>query len=185
MQPIFTLPYSEYAVANVLNEKFKDYSIFVPASSQEKGIDLILYNRKAAANRVVTIQVKSSRTYMNQKITKSQPFRYYLWLNRFEVQENADLYFLTGIYPNIPQNFKEVNCNSIKWDSIILVFTNEEMKVFLQNIKLKNSNKPDKMFAFGFNDVNTINLTRGCPTPKPMSEFLLDKKIDMIKSMFV
>jgi len=185
MQPIFTLPYSEYAVANVLNEKFKGYSIFVPASSQEKGIDLILYNRKATMNKVVTIQVKSSRTYMNQKVTKGQPFKYYLWLNRFEVQENADLYFLTGIYPNIPQNVKEVNCNSIKWDSIILVFTNKEMKMFLENIKLKNSEKPDKMFAFGFDDVNSINLTRGCPEPKSMSKFLLDRRINEIEEMLI
>ena len=73
MQPQFTLPYSEFKVAEILNQKFKPYSVFIPTSSQEKGIDLILYNRKATKDRVVTIQVKSSRAYYeSNKLSKSK-----------------------------------------------------------------------------------------------------------------
>ena len=42
MNPIFTLQFNEWAVAEELKEKFTDCSVFIPLSRQEKGIDLLL-----------------------------------------------------------------------------------------------------------------------------------------------
>jgi len=58
MDAIFTLPYTEYVVATYLQKK-EGYSVQIPLSRQQKGIDLLvcsLQSRKAAS-----IQVKSSR----------------------------------------------------------------------------------------------------------------------------
>lgn len=66
MEPVFTLPYSEYAVANRLNDLFKTkdgYSLYVPASRQEEGVDLLLTSRNQGVTTTATIQVKASRTY--------------------------------------------------------------------------------------------------------------------------
>lgn len=43
MEPIFTIQYGEFAVADYLAKKIKDASVFIPASAQEKGINLLLY----------------------------------------------------------------------------------------------------------------------------------------------
>lgn len=43
MEPIFTKQYGEFAVADFLSKNIKGASVFVPASAQEKGIDLLLY----------------------------------------------------------------------------------------------------------------------------------------------
>lgn len=42
MEPVSALPYSEYAVVNEFNRHFgkqDGFSIYVPASRQEKGVD--------------------------------------------------------------------------------------------------------------------------------------------------
>lgn len=36
MEPIFTMQYGEFAVADFLAKKVKSASVFIPASSQEK-----------------------------------------------------------------------------------------------------------------------------------------------------
>ena len=43
MQPVFTLQYGEFAVADYLSKNIKEASVFIPSSAQEKGIDLLLY----------------------------------------------------------------------------------------------------------------------------------------------
>jgi hypothetical protein len=65
MEPVFALPYSEYLAANLLSHHFKakaGYSIFVPASRQEKGVDILLAKRDGLL-KCAAFQVKSSRTY--------------------------------------------------------------------------------------------------------------------------
>lgn len=96
MQPIFTMQYGEFAVADYLSKKIKGTSVFIPASAQEKGIDLLLYRYDNGCNKTNTIQVKMSRTYYNDKEDSGYPF--YLWFNRFPVQQNANWYILVGIY---------------------------------------------------------------------------------------
>lgn len=48
MQPVFTLQYGEFAVADYLSKSIKEASVFIPSSAQEKGIDLLLYNSNFA-----------------------------------------------------------------------------------------------------------------------------------------
>ena len=67
MEPIFTLQYGEYAVADYLKKHLKNVSVFVPTSAQEKGIDLLLYKFKKNKHKVLTVQVKMSRTYLSEK----------------------------------------------------------------------------------------------------------------------
>lgn len=91
MQPIFTMQYGEFAVADYLSKKIKGTSVFIPASAQEKGIDLLLYRYDNGCNKTNTIQVKMSRTYYNDKEDSGYPF--YLWFNRSLFSKTQ-----TGIY---------------------------------------------------------------------------------------
>lgn len=66
MNPIFTLNYPELLVAEYLQKHFvkkAGYSVLVPLSGQQKGYDLALMRRNSHGTKVVTFQVKSSRTY--------------------------------------------------------------------------------------------------------------------------
>ena len=66
MQPMFTMQYGEFAVADYLSKNIKDASVFIPSSAQEKGIDLLLYKFSNGVNLINTIQVKMSRAYYYQ-----------------------------------------------------------------------------------------------------------------------
>ena len=57
MQPIFTLQYGEFAVADYLSKNIKEVSVFVPSSAQEKGIDLLLYKFSNGVNLINTIHI--------------------------------------------------------------------------------------------------------------------------------
>ena len=74
MEPIFTMQYAEFRVADVLSKEIKDASVFIPASAQEKGIDLLLYRHLEGRNLTNTVQVKMSRTYYSQKATEEYPY---------------------------------------------------------------------------------------------------------------
>lgn len=181
MNPIFSLQYGEFAVANVLTNALRNTSIFIPASAQEKGIDLLLYrfDENENKNSVVSIQVKMSRTYTNKHFSNN------LWFNRFDPQKNADWFILVGIYADFP---KEEN-NSIsnaQWKTIMLAFSNAEMCEFMDNVRQKrNPEKPDKMFGFGFNNEDEIFQTRGCSEMRhDMSNFLLKNRINEIEQTF-
>ena len=66
MQPVFTLQYGEFAVADFLSTNIKEASVFIPLSAQEKGIDLMMYKFVNGYNLINTIQIKTSRTYYNK-----------------------------------------------------------------------------------------------------------------------
>ena len=57
MQPIFTMQYGEFAVADYLSKKIENVSVFIPASAQEKGIDLLLYRYDHNCNKANTIHI--------------------------------------------------------------------------------------------------------------------------------
>ena len=113
MQPIFTMQYGEFAVADYLSKKIKGVSVFIPASAQEKGIDLLLYRHDHGVNKSNAIQLKMSRTYYNEK--KDSGFPYYLWFNRFLIQPNASWYILVGIYAKHPDNAEKAKAYSPFW----------------------------------------------------------------------
>lgn len=180
MEPIFTLQYGEFRVADYLANMI-GVSVFVPSSAQQKGIDLLLYRHENGRNKIATIQVKMSRTYyIDQKLTSKGRLPYDLWYNRFEVPNNADWVIFVGIYAKLPTN-EDAKTNSIKWDTIMLALKNEEAKKLMANLKQKkDSSKPDKMFGFAFDDEKNIYQTRGCQSEKVMSEFLIENRLKEI-----
>ena len=121
-------------VANYLSEKLQKFSVFIPTSAQEKGIDMILYRFDNArnCNTICTVQVKMSRIYYGETKTKVPgKFPYYIWFRRFDTQPNADWYILMGIYANLPMKESRSKSTTTKWDSIMLAFTNKEMTDFI------------------------------------------------------
>ena len=179
MEPKFTIQYGEYAVAQYLS-KIKGASIFIPLSAQEKGIDLLIYKFINGNNKVQTVQVKMSGSYNIDKKYQNR-----LWFNRFEVQDNADWFILVGIYPQFSSKYESKVSDIAKWDEIMLVFTKDEMKQFMSELKQKKTpDKPDTKFYFGFNDKTKIFRTRGYPQERDMSEYLIEKRlIDIEKAL--
>ncbi len=183
MEPIFTMQYGEFAVADYLSKKIKDASVFIPASAQEKGIDLLLYRHNNGFNTTNTIQVKMSRTYYSEKQDAIYP--YYLWFNRFPVQKNANWYILVGIYAKRPDD-ANAKAKSTCWDTIMLAFTNKEMSKFIAEVKQKKDpTKDDKMFGFGFDDSKRIYQTRGYAERRDMTPFLIEKRLEEISNSFI
>ena len=178
----FTIPYPEYDIANILQDYFKKkehFSIAIPLSRQQKYYDILLI--KGDTKKSVTIQVKSSRTYIGKE---TDEFQFYSWLNRFEITDNySDFYFLYLTYPIFNKNFKP----TAKWGSKILVFNQEEMASVIDNIKTK-SGKPERFFSICFNAENEIvSGQRGfhhLPTPD-FSINNLHKKLPEIKKMLL
>lgn len=173
----FSIEYPEYHIAEKLQKIFPkngNYSVSIPMSRQQKYYDLLLLN--ANNKRCITIQVKSSRTYIETK----KEYNYYAWLNTFGVNEFTDLYFIYISYPK----FDEVTF-SPKADlgTKILVFRQDEMKEIIQTIKTK-SGKPDKFFGFGFNIKDDgIFGTRGFDTKEDFSEYIFNNRIMFIKDI--
>ena len=178
MNPIFTLSYSEYKVAEKLKNSIKDSSIWFPISAQEKGIDLLLYKRVNDTNKFVTIQVKSSRVY------KSKKYNNYFWLNRFTPNPNADFFAIIGTYPDRIDNLESFALKDIQWKDVLLIFTYQEICELLKNSVTKKDGKPDKMWAFAFNDLQHIFIARGKNEGKEITSHLLNYKISEIETFF-
>ena len=179
MNPIFTLSYSEYKVAEELKQLIKDSSIWFPISAQEKGIDLLLYKRINETNKFITIQVKSSRSY------KFKKYNNYFWLNRFEPNPNADFFAIIGTYAHKASSSDNFALKDILWDDIILIFTYEEICDLLAKAVTQKEGKPDKMWAFAFNDVKHIFIARGKHKNEEITKYLLGNKISEIEQKFL
>ena len=186
MDAKFTIPYGEYEVADKLSNSISNISIFVPASRQEKGIDLLAYHFDGEKNNVVSIQVKQSRTYYKNKVIKVDDERVniigHLWFNRFDVPNNADWFILTGLRAFHPTNWQNANINSISWGSIMLAFKRDEMISFMDSVRLKSDvNRYDKSFAFAYDEEGNIYQTRGFGKNRNMNGYLLENRIEEIK----
>jgi hypothetical protein len=143
MTPIFTIPFPEYDIAIILQEKFPKehhFSVAIPVSRQQKFYDLLVVNGKSGKS--VTIQVKSSRVYYN---SKKEDYQYYSWHKCFDVRDNySDFYFFYITYPLVDRKFRPC----AKWDTKILVFTKKEMVELLQNLKTEKGKKMRHFFEF-------------------------------------
>lgn len=187
MDAVFTLQWPELVVAEKLRKLLprKDgYSILIPLSRQEEGIDLaVLRRRRNNPSKTTTIQVKASRTYSSlpPKRTKTVRFQFETWFNRFDVPGGADLVILCAMYPPDPGRTTPV---SAKWyKDCSLLFTNKEMRTFMKNCKTVEG-KPDRMFGFGFNgDLSEVIQTRGDSKRRgrDFKKHLLDRKISELK----
>ena len=186
MDPVFTLQWPEFVVAERLRKLLpakNGYSVLIPLSRQEKGIDLVLLRRNESGQSfVITIQVKASRTYLPPapKRENTIRYKYYTWFNRFDVPARADFIILFGMYAPDLSRTRRI---SSKWyRDCSLLFTREEMCNFMKNCKTTKG-KPNRMFGFGFHDLSSIILTRGdmSRAQKDFAAFLLDKRINKIK----
>lgn len=188
MDTVFTIQWPEFQLANRLQKMLKKkdgYSIYIPLSRQEKGVDLVLLKKSInGGSRALTIQVKASRVYMSKppKNPGKTYFRFNTWFNRFVVQPEADLYLLYGTYAPDPNRTLKVGA---KWyQDSTLMFTNEEMKIFIDSC-LTVKEKPDGKFGFGFDDNTKIYQTRRDRDKqlKDYPQHLLEKRLERIAEM--
>jgi hypothetical protein len=188
MEPIFTLPYSEYCVAQQLAKLLhssQGYSLFAPLSRQEKGVDLIVTHRRERLLRAASIQIKGSRTYSDvAKSGRGNRYKYYTWFNNFDLPKEADFVALIAIYPS--DEARSSRARSSWWAPVILLFTHAEMKRLLKSVKTREG-KPDRMFGFGFNKESAIFQTRGNRHGKhpDFSEHLLKEKISFLRGFLM
>jgi hypothetical protein len=186
MDAVFTLPYSEFAVAELFIKNFKasaGYSVFVPASRTEKGIDLVLTRRSNGTTRATTFQIKSSRTYAGtapKRKSKYRRYQHYTWLNRFDVPERADFVIFFGLYP--PDERAGRKTSPLWWQSHVLVFSHAEAAKLLTSVRTRGG-KPDRMFGFGFDLPTQAYLTRGNETGEHVdySAHLFSRQISRIR----
>ena len=164
MDPVFTLQWPEFLLAERLQRLFpksENFSVLVPASRQEKGIDLaVVHKRPGSRSRVALLQVKASRTYtpVPPKRATTHWFRFNTWFNRFEPSTHADFFLLLGMYAPDPARTKRVVS---KWyKECTLLFALAVMPDLMSSCRTV-SGTPDKMFGFGFDDEHKIVQTRG------------------------
>lgn len=164
MDPVFTLQWPEFLVASELQRLFpktQHYSVLVPASRQEKGVDLALVRKQpGAGSRVALLQVKSSRTYSPDppKRVTTQRYRFYTWFNAFVPSLHADFFLLIGLYAPEPARTKRVSASWYKHCTLLLSFA--EMNNMMSNC-LTVGGTADRMFGFGFDSEAKIVQTRG------------------------
>lgn len=187
MEPIFTLPYSEYIVADKLKRKLKQVSIFIPSSRQEKGVDIAAVYYGEKKNKITTFQVKYSRPYETAKKVsikgKEVEMKYRFWFSKFKVPENADWIIIVGVIPKFKRNYRVKNQ---LWGTIILAFTKDEIKDLLDSIhQKKNKKKKEKFFDFQTDEsLKNVFLFRGASknNPKCLKKYLLLNRIEEIQS---
>ena len=177
----FTIPFPEYDIADIIQKEFpkkENFSVAIPISRQQKFYDLLLV--KGESKRSVTIQVKSSRTYLANDKAEHQ---FFSWLNHFDIKDNySDFYFIYMTFPLFDKNFKP----RAKWDRKILVFNQKEMVKILDNVKTKGG-KPERFFSFGFDaDGKAIAGQRGFShlPKKNFAKNLLENKLEDIRKKF-
>jgi hypothetical protein len=181
MDAIFTLPYSEYEVINILKKTLKTgYSFYIPTSRQQKGIDFIIHNDKS--NMHLRVQVKSSRSYVDEpreKEGRKRLYRHNLWFNNFVDKYesgNADYYLLFGLYPAYDIS-KNIRSKESFWKSIVLCFSEKEMFDLLKNIKKTKKDRIDRFFGVSFDDPGRVFGSRGFKEGADLSRYLLDGRL--------
>ncbi len=180
MDPVIKLSFHEWMVINELEKSFKKndgYTVSIPSSRQQKGFDVILYNK--ISRKSVTVQIKSSRTYT----PTSREFSNYTWFNSFPIEKGlSDYYILFGLYVKTPKGkVKRTKVKNQNWfDFVLLLFTEDEMWEFLSKLTLRNSDRKDTKFSFGFDNTKEIFLTRGSKETVDYSKYLLSKRFQEI-----
>ncbi len=188
MEAVFTLPYPEHIVAETLAKllpKKEGFSVNIPLSRQQKGIDLLVYC--PTTRKVATFQVKSSRSYRGEPPKrKSTPkrFNYYLWFRKFDYLEGtADFYVLFGLYPKssvIRESLNKARKPQQWWTHRILLLPDSEMKRLLLN------SKGGGFFGFGFDtDSKEIFLTRGAEEAQPYERFIIERQAEFLSEFLM
>jgi len=185
VDPISTIPYPEFCVAQRLAKLLPaklGYSLFVPASRQQRGVDLILAKRGRSGTKVATIQVKASRTYMHtrSRAPRDGTFRYHTWFNTFECPPEADFFCLVALYPAVDS--AQRRDMGAWWAPQVMLFTQAEMRRFLKSVRTV-AGHPDKMFGFAFNDPTEAVQVRGDSKrqSKDFGRYLLDGRVSILR----
>jgi len=186
MDAVFTLPYPEHAVAERLSRllpKKDGYSVHLPLSRQQQGMDLLVYFQHS--RRAATIQVKSSRSFPGTPSKRQgiRRFKHYLWFNNFDNRlGDADFYVLFGLYPRADVDRRRLDkARKLEkwWAHIMLMFPAAEMQKFLNGVKTKSGAR-DRFFGFGFDaEAKEIFCNRG--PLGPYGSFLIDRRIGDLK----
>jgi hypothetical protein len=177
MEPIVTLPYSEWLVAERLMDALparQGYSVYVPLSRQEKGVDLLITRRLKGISRSATVQVKYSRAYEPQR----GRFNFAIWFRSFPVPDQADFFVLAALYPNITG--RGTGPKSKRWLPLLLLFRRDEMAELIASLRTR-SGAPDRMFYFGFDSPEEVFLTRGAAEERNFTDFTFSKRVGLIK----
>jgi len=179
MEPIFTLRYSEWLVADLLRKelpKRQGYSIYLPLSRQEKGVDLLVTRRARGKSRTVTLQVKYSRNWEDKRRNATFPF--IMSFNVFDVSERADFFVLTTLFPGYTR--PGTGAKRTRWLPLILVFTRREMSRLISSLRTR-SGRPEHRFYFSFTPPGHVFLTRGAPEPKNYSAYTLKARLPFLR----
>jgi hypothetical protein len=135
------------------------------------------------SSRVITLQVKASRTYAGDepKRATTRRFKYRTWFNRFGVPDEADFVLLFGLYA--PDRARTKRINADWYRDCTLLFTNAEMRAFMANC-LTVKGKPDGMFAFGFDEADAVYQTRGDATRRltDFSDYVLERRVHLLRA---
>ena len=177
MEPIVTLPYSEWLVAERLMAALpprQGYSVYVPLSRQEKGVDLLLTRRVNGVSRTATLQVKYSRAYEPQR----GRLNFAIWFRTFPVPDQADFFVLAALYPNITG--RGTGPKAERWLPLLLLFRHNEMVELLASLRTK-AGLPDRMFYFGFDSPEQVVLTRGSAEERDFTDFIFSKRVAMLR----
>jgi hypothetical protein len=159
MEAVFTLPYPEYSIASLFQKHFTkadNFSVMIPLSRQQKGIDLLLYNLKNGKS--ASVQVKSSRTWEGEEPKRNKErkiFDHYSWTWNFDDKYKpglADYYAIFILYPK--KSFSGKIINKAKkvgkwWEHKVLIFNDKEMGEFLTMARSKGHT-----FSFAFDEDN-------------------------------
>jgi hypothetical protein len=186
MEPIFSLPYSEFCVAQQLARLLpakKGYSLYLPLSRQQPGIDLLIARRSNRTVRVASIQVKSSRTYFKAKLTTrtKNSFRCGTRFNNFECPSGADFFCLVWLYP--AEDKAQRRKFGTWWAPQILLFSHSEMREFLKSVRTVGG-KRDPFLGFSFDQPGEAVQTRGDSKRlfRDFSKYLLSKRRGKLRS---
>lgn len=188
MESIFTLPYPEYIVATLLQKHLKKkegYSVQIPLSRQQKGIDLLVYNQKT--KKAVSIQVKSSRSWQRKPAKREnvQKFQHGSWFHKFDCKKGiADFYAFFILHPVGKlwgKRLDKAKASKKWWGYKVIIFNYKEMRNLLRRIRTKKG-KPESFFGFGFNDRSKdIYATRGFEEPIRYTSHLFEHKVMEIR----
>lgn len=108
MKPLFTIHAGEYLVGSFIEEKFKDFNVWVPA--KDAGVDLLVTNSKN--NKAVSLQVKFSKDFLVTHMEDSfhQGLKSCGWwtLNREKIRQSPADYWVFVLHSFNQKNMQYV-----------------------------------------------------------------------------
>jgi len=180
MEPILTLPYSEWLVAehfmNALSTR-EGYSVYAPLSRQERGVDLILTRRVNGITKAATLQIKYGRVFEKKEPTR--PFKFEALFKCFQPQD-ADFFVLVTLYPNVTG--RGGGSRKSWWLPLLLLFTRKEMDQFIASLRKSSGEVEKHMFYFAFDTPENVVLTRGGAGKTPdFTKFTFHSRLPMLR----